>query len=114
MEKQEAEALGASSLRFPFASSSRKMAPIASSPEAKLVVMSRSGAAEVGTFQPNSWTRSRQEVLERNAWTISESLTRGNSVYCLEKRRMKSRRDSSGLWQQLLRSQEFSGRMYVP
>ena len=38
----------------------------------------------------------------------------GNSVHYLEKRRMKSRRDSSGFWRQLLRSQEFPGRTYVP
>ena len=49
---------GASSLRFPFVSPSGKMAPTASSPEAKLVAMSRSAAAEVGMFWPNSWTRS--------------------------------------------------------
>ena len=95
-------ALGASSLRLPLVSG--KMAPIASSPEVKLVAMSRSTAAERGTFRPNSRTKSRQVVLERKAWTISESPTLGNSVHCLEKRRMKSRRDSSGFWRQLLRS----------
>ena len=98
MEKQEAEAPGALSLRFPFASSSGKMAPIVSSPEAKLVAMSRSAATEVGTFQPNSRTRSLQEVLERNAWTISELPMLGNSVHCLEKCWMKSWRDSSSFW----------------
>ena len=91
-----------------------KMAPIASSPEAKLVVMSRSAAAEVGTFRPNSQTRSRQDMLERKAWTTFESSTLGNSVHCLENHRMKSRRDSSVFWRQLLRSQEFPGRTYVP
>ena len=110
----EVEAPGASSLRFPFASLSRKMASTASSPEAKLVAMSRSVAAEVGTFRPNSRTRSRQEVPERKAWTTSESPTLGNSVHCLENRRMKSQRDSFGFWRQLLRSQEFPGRTYVP
>ena len=110
----EAEASGASSLYFPLASLSRKMAPTASSPEAKLVAMSRSAAIEVGTFWPNSQTKSRQVVPERKAWTISESPTLGNSVHYLEKRRMKSRRDSSGFWRQLLRSQEFPGRTYVP
>ena len=104
------EASGASSFCFPLASLLGKMAPTASSPEAKLVAMSRSAAAVVGTFRPNSQTRSRQEVPERNAWTISESPTRGNSVHFLEKRRMKSRRDSSGFWRQPLRSQEFPGR----
>ena len=103
-----------SSLRFPFVSPSGKMAPMASSPEAKLVAMSRSAAAEVGMFRPNSRTRSRQEVPERKAWTISESPTLGNSVHCLEKRRMKSQRDLPSFWQQLLRSQEFPGRTYVP
>ena len=91
-----------------------KMAPTASSPEAKLVAMSRSAAAVRGTFRPNSRTKSRQVVPERKAWTISESPTLGSSVHCLEKRRMKSRRDSSGFWRQLLRSQEFPGRTYVP
>ena len=86
------------------ASLSGKMAPTASSPEAKLVAMLRSAAAKVGTFWPNSWTRSRQEVPERKAWTTSESPTLGNSVHCLENRRMKSRRDSFGFWLQLLRS----------
>ena len=75
---------------------SGKMAPTASSPEAKLVVMSRSVAAERGMFQPNSQTKSRQVVPERKAWTISELLMLGNSVHCLEKRQMKSRRDLSG------------------
>ena len=93
-----AEALGASSLRFPLASLSGKMAPIASSLEAKLVAMSRSAAAEVSTFRPNSRTRSQQEVPERKAWTTSESPMLGNSVHCLEKRRMKSQRDLSGFW----------------
>ena len=102
--KREAEAPGASSLRFPFVSPLGKMAPTASSPEAKLVAMSRSAAAEVGMFWPNSQTRSRQEVPERKAWTTSKSPTLGNSVRCLEKRRMKSQRDSSGFWRQLLRS----------
>jgi hypothetical protein len=32
----------------------------------------------------------------------------------LEKRRMKSRSDSSGFWVQERRSQEFPGRTYVP
>ena len=114
LEKREAEAPEASSLRFPFASLSGKMAPTASLPEVKLVAMSRSAAAEVGTFRPNSQITSRQEVPERKAWTTSESPTLGNSVRFLEKHRMKSRRDSSGFWRQLLRSQEFSGRMYVP
>ena len=97
LEKWEGEAPEVSSLRFPFASPSGKMAPTASSPEAKLVATSRSAAGEAGMFRPNSQTRSWQEVPERSAWTISESPTRGNSVHCLEKHRMKSWRDSSGL-----------------
>ena len=88
----------ASSLRFPLASLSGKMAPTASLPEAKLVAMSRSVAAERGTFRPNSQTKSRQVVPERKAWMISELPMLGNSVHCLEKHRMKSRRDSSGFW----------------
>ena len=59
--------LGVSSLYFPLASSVGKMAPIASSPEAKLVAMSRSAAAERGTFRPNSRTKSQQVVPERKA-----------------------------------------------
>ena len=62
-----AEAPGASSLRFPLTSLSGKMAPTASSPEAKLVAMSRSAAAKVGMFWPNSRTKCRQVVLERKA-----------------------------------------------
>ena len=89
LEKWEAEAPEASSLRFPFASLLGKMALTTSSPEEKLVAMSRSVAVVVGMFRPNSRNRSRQEVPERNAWTISESPTLGNSVHCLEKRRMK-------------------------
>ena len=107
---RDVEAPGVSSRLFPLESLLGKMAPTASSPEAKLVAMSRSADAVVGTLRPNSRTRSRQVVPERNAWTISESPMLGNSVHCLEKRRMKSRRDSSGLWRQLLRSQEFPGR----
>ena len=102
--RRGAEASVASSLRFPLASLSGKMAPTASSPQVKLVAMSRSVAAEHGTFWPNSRTKSRQVVPERKAWTISESPTLGNSVHCLEKRRMKSRRDSPDFWRQLLRS----------
>jgi len=94
--RQGAEASVASSLRFPLASLSGKMAPTSSSPEAKLVAISRSATVDRGTFQPNSRTKSRQVVPERKAWTIFESSTLGNSVHCLEKRRMKSQRDSSG------------------
>jgi len=43
-----------------------------------------------------------------------ESMMLGSSVHCLENRLMKSRRDSSGFCRQLLRSQEFPGRTYVP
>jgi len=107
---RDVEAPGVSSRLFPLESLLGKMAPTASSPEAKLVAMSRSADVVVGTLRPNSRTRSRQVVPERNAWMISESPTLGNSVHCLEKRRMKSRRDSSGPWRQLLRSQEFPGR----
>ena len=78
------------------------------------MAMSRSVAAERDMFRPNSQTKSRQVVPERKAWTISESPMLGNLVHCFEKRRMKSRRDSSGFWRQLLRSQEFLGHTYVP
>ena len=44
----------------------------------------------------------------------SESVMLGSSVHCLENHLMKSRRDSSGFCRQLLRSQEFPGRTYVP
>ena len=78
------------------------------------MAMSRSAVAEVSMFRPNSRTKSRQVVPERKDWTISKSPMLGNSVHCLEKRRMKSQRDSSSFWRQLLRSQEFPGRTYVP
>ena len=52
---------------LPLASLLGKMAPTASSLEAKLVAMSRSADAVVGTLRPNSRTRSRQVVPERNA-----------------------------------------------
>jgi hypothetical protein len=38
----------------------------------------------------------------------------GSSVQRLEKRRMKSWSDSPGFWVQERKSQEFSGRTYVP
>ena len=107
---RDVEAPGVSSRLFPLESLLGKMAPTASSPEAKLVAMLRSADAVVGTLRPNSQTRSQQVVPDRNAWMISKSPTLGNSVHCLEKRQMKSRRDSSGPWRQLLRSQEFPGR----
>jgi hypothetical protein len=44
----------------------------------------------------------------------SESVMLGNSVRCLENRRMYSLRNSPGCWQQLRRSHEFPGRTYVP
>ena len=55
---RDVEAPGVSSRLFPLESLLGKMAPTASSPEAKLVAMSRSADAVVGTLRPNSRTRS--------------------------------------------------------
>jgi hypothetical protein len=86
-----------------------KIAPTTSSPEAKLVVMSRSSLVVHGPLRPNLWMSSLQVVPTRNAPMTSIAVTLGSSVHCLEKRRMYSRRVSSSFWQQLLRSQELSG-----
>jgi hypothetical protein len=91
---REAGSSVASSFHFPLAS--RKMAPTASSPVAKLVVISRSSLALVGDLRPSSWTSSLQVVQEMNAPMTSESVTLGSSVHCLENRLMNSRRVSSG------------------
>ena len=56
---RDVEAPGVSSRLFPLESLLGKMAPTASSPEAKLVAMSRSADVVVGTLRPNSQTRSR-------------------------------------------------------
>jgi hypothetical protein len=58
------------------------------------VAMSISSLALVGVFRPSLLTRSRQVVSARNAPMTSESVMLGNSVRCLENRRMYSRRDS--------------------
>ena len=104
----------ASAFCFPLAAPSEKMAPTASSPEAKLVAMSSSWLVLVGVLRPSSCTSSLQVVPEMKAPMTSESVMLGSSVHCLEKRLMKSRRDSSGFYRQLLRSQEFPGCTYVP
>jgi hypothetical protein len=78
------------------------------------VAMSINSLALVGVLRPSLLTRSRQVVPVRNAPMTSESVMLGNSVRCLENRRMYSRRDSPGCWQQLRRSHEFPGRTYVP
>jgi hypothetical protein len=78
------------------------------------VAMSINSLALVGVLRPSLLTRSRQVVSARNAPMTSESVMLGNSVRCLENRRMYSRRDSSGCWWQLRRSHEFLGRTYVP
>jgi hypothetical protein len=91
-----------------------KIAPTASSPEAKLVAMSNSSFESTGGLRPRSRTRSRHVVPSRKACTISDCATLRSSVQRLEKRRMKSRSDSPGFWVQERRSQEFPGRTYVP
>jgi hypothetical protein len=76
--------------------------------------MSINSLALVGVLRPSFLTRSRQVVPMRNAPMMSESVMLGNSVCCLENRRMYYRRDSPGCWRQLQRSHEFPGRTYVP
>jgi hypothetical protein len=78
------------------------------------VAMSINSLALVGVFRPSLLTRSRQVVPARNDPMTSESVMLGNSVCCLENRRMYSRRDSPSCWRQLWRSHEFPGRTYVP
>jgi hypothetical protein len=78
------------------------------------VAMSINSLALVGVLCPSLLTRSRQVVPVRNAPMMSESVMLGNSVHCFENRQMYSHRDSPGCWWQLLRSQEFLGRTYVP
>jgi hypothetical protein len=58
----------------------RKMASIASWPEANLVAMSISSLALVGVLRPSLLTRSQQVVPARNAPMTSESVTLGSSV----------------------------------
>jgi hypothetical protein len=60
----------ASSTRLPFLPS--KIAPTASSPEAKLVAMSNSSFESVGGLRLSSRTRSRDVVPSRKACTISD------------------------------------------
>jgi hypothetical protein len=93
---------GASSTLLPFLPS--KIAPTASSPEAKLVAMSNSSFESTGGLRPSSHTRSRHVVPSRKACTISDCATLGSSVQRLEKRRMKSQSDSVGFWVQERRS----------
>jgi hypothetical protein len=73
------------SCRFSFPLVSWKIAPTASSPEAKLVAMSRSSLVVHGPLCPNSWMSSLQVVPARNAPMTSASVTLGNSVHCREK-----------------------------
>ena len=94
---REAEALVASSFSFPLAFSLEKIAPTTSSLEAKLVVMLSSWLVLVGVLRSSSFTKSLQVVPAMNAPMTSESLTLGSSVH-LEKRLMKSQRDSLGFW----------------
>jgi hypothetical protein len=81
---------------------SGKMAPTASSPVVKLVVIPRSSLVFVGDLWPSSWTSSLQVVPTMNAPMTSESVTLGSSVHCLEKRQINSWRVSSSFWWQLL------------
>jgi hypothetical protein len=78
------------------------------------VAMSINSLALVGVLRPSLLTRSRQVVPARNAPMTSESVMLGNSVRCLENRRMYSRRDSPGCWRKLQKSHEFPGHTYVP
>jgi hypothetical protein len=103
---------GASSTHLPFFPS--KIAPTASSPEAKLVAILNNSFESIGGLRSSSRTRSRHVVPSRKACTISDSATLGSSVQRLEKRRMKYRSDSPGFWVHAHRSQECPGRTYVP
>ena len=67
-----------------------KIAPTASSPEAWLVVMSRSSLVVHGPLHPNLWTRDSQVVPDRKAPMTSASVTLGSSLHYQEKRRMYS------------------------
>jgi hypothetical protein len=78
------------------------------------VAMSINSLALVGVLHPSLLTRSRQVVPARNAPMTSEAVMLGNSVRCLENRRMYSRRDSPSCWRQLQRSHEFLGSAYIP
>jgi hypothetical protein len=66
-----------------------------------LLPMSINSLALVGVLRPSLLTTSRQVVPARNAPMTSESVMLGSSVRCFENRRMYSRRDSPGCWQQL-------------
>ena len=68
----------------------------------------------VGVLRLSSCINSLQVVPAMNAPMTSESVMLGSSVHCLEKHLMKSWRDSSGFYQQLLRSHEFPERTFVP
>jgi len=78
------------------------------------VAMSSNWLVLVGVLRPSSCTSSLQVVPAMKAPMTLESVILGSSVHCLENRLMKSRRDSSGFYRQLLRSEEFLGRTYVP
>jgi hypothetical protein len=84
-------AAGASSTRLSFLPS--KMAPTASSPEAKLVVMSNSSLESIGGLLPILRTRSRQVVPSRkactsDAWDLSAVL--GKEPYEIPERLARS------------------------
>jgi hypothetical protein len=63
-----------------FAFLASKIAPTASSPEAKLVAMSNSSFKSAGGLRPSSRTRSWHVVPSRNACTISDWAVLGSSV----------------------------------
>jgi hypothetical protein len=94
---------------FSFPLVSWKIAPTTSSPDAKLVAISKSSLVVCGPLRPNSWMSSLQMVHARNAPMMLASVRLGSLVHCREKHRMYSQRVSSGFWRHLLRSQELPG-----
>ena len=81
-----------------------KIALTASSPKAWLVTMSRSSLVVRGPLRPSLWTRDLQVVPDWKAPMMLASATLGNSLHCLEKHRMYSRRVSLDFYQQFFRS----------
>ena len=82
--------------------------------EAWFVVMSSRSRVVQSFTQPSLWTRDWQVVSERNALMTSASTTSGRELHYFENLQMKSHRDSLGSCWQLLRSQEFPERTYIP
>ena len=67
-----------------------------------------------GLLHPSLWIRDSQVVPERNTLMTTASATSSRALHCLDKCWMYSRRDSSCLCLQLLRSQGLPGCSYVP